>query len=308
MLTDVGVHIPYAKKETALKQPNQDQHRKANGSAITLKNLWPEPDWIASYLDGIPVEVLASLYGIYHSLTKKPHTTTQFSIGGVRVTEALWESSFVETVAYIKEACENATTTECIDQLKTAFDEKFNIAGRATYKTYAAGPRTPKTFFHPLGGAGTAGEYCELLPLLDWPLYVDPKAIPYFPIKLKHRETKQISYTLGKRNKKSSSWFNNQHGYENRFATYESAVEALVKHHSDEFLIQEEKQAVTDIYLPKKNHRINQGLPESYASKTPTELMQTYRFRGIQFGNYLPQRERQAYVNNAFHSLGLLSK
>ncbi|MEL0638835.1 hypothetical protein V6259_19075 [Marinomonas sp. TI.3.20] len=174
-LVDVGEHIPYAKKETPTPKVKISTKGDGASKAIVLKDLWPEPDWTANHLDGIPVTVLASIYSIYHSLAKKPHTTESYRIGGVRVTADLWEEVYIEAVNYIRQACENATTEKCVNGLEAAFDEHFNVGGKSTYKTYAAGTRTPKTFYHPLGRSGNAGEFKKLLPLLDWPLGVNAK-------------------------------------------------------------------------------------------------------------------------------------
>lgn len=306
-LADVGEYIPYAKKETATSKEEVYSKSEDAKGALTLKSLWPEPDWIASHLDGVPVTVLAAIYSIYHSLAKKPHTTERFRFSDVRITAKMWESAYIEAVSYIRQACENATTEACIEELEVAFNEHFNVSGKSTYKTYAAGTRTTKTFYHPLGGRGSAGEFKKLLPLLDWPLGVKAKKIPLFPIKLRHRETEAISYSLGKINKKSVSWRGSANGYKNEFDSYQDAVKALIEYHGDVFKLENLTQPVGDVYIPKKDVSKMRGVDDVVPDITPEELMITYGFRGIQFGNYMPQKERQAYVNNTFHSLDLLA-
>lgn len=307
-LDDVGEYIPYAKKENSVPEKKIfSSPTSTTKKALSLKDVWPEPNWIESHLDGIPVTVLASIYSIYHSLAKKPHTTEKFRFSGVRITAEMWESAYIEAVNYIRKACENATTEECVKEFELAFNEHFNNDGKTAYKTYAAGTRTPKTFYHPLGGSGSVGEFKKLLPLLDWPLSVNAKKIPAFPLELKHIETQEITYSLGKINKKSVTWCSTVNEAKNEFDSYEEAVSALIEYHGDDFKISGERNKEIDVYVPKKDHSNMLGVEDTYDDKDPNELMLTYGFRGIQFGNYLPQKERQAYVNNAFHSLGLLA-
>ncbi|MEL0638745.1 LPD1 domain-containing protein [Marinomonas sp. TI.3.20] len=124
---------------------------------------------------------------------------------------------------------------------------------------------------------------------------------------MQHRETNEITYSLGKINKKSASWSNAIDEYKNEFGSYKDAVDALIEHHSDEFKITDIKRTAVDVYIPKKDVSIMTGVDDTYTDRKPEELMAEYGFRGIQFGNYLTQKERQAYVNNTFHSLDLLA-
>ena len=310
MLIDVGQHIPYAKKEVLKYVRNSSslaQVAQINESYVDLKTLWPEPNWIEMHLDGIQVDVLASIYSIYHSLAKKPHAIEQYKIGGIRVTLKMWASAYEEAILFIRKACENATSIEFIDQLETTFNEEFNIDSKPSYKTYAAGTKTPRTFFHPLGRNDFANVYKKLLPFLNWPLGVKANKIPFFPIELKHSATQDVTYSLGRINKKSVSWKHSINGSENEFKTYEEAVHALITIHGKEFIIPEDQRQAPPIYVPKKNLHLMAGVDESYPNLSAEALMSQYGFRGVQFGNYLPHKERQAYVNNAFHSFGLLS-
>jgi len=304
LIKDVGEYIPYAKKDSSTKAIHADRLDKTPPVAISLKNLWPEPDWIASYIDGIPVDVLAAIYSIYHSLAKKPHPKKNLHF---RATVQMWESAYIETVEYIRLACENATTSGCIRELEKTFNQHFNVKGKVTYKTYAAGSKTHKTFFHPLGRSGVYAEYEKLLPLLGWPIEINAKKIPLIPIEMVHCDTNKVYYLLGKRNRKSVSWMNSCKDYENKFETYDSAVSTLIKYHGSEFIIVESDRKNSDLYTPKKDYSTMPGVGDDFISMTPEELMKHYGFRGIQFGNYLPQKERQSYVNNAFYSLNLLS-
>jgi len=261
------------------------------------------------YLDGLDAGVLARIYSTYHSLCKKPHHIDQISFHGKRITIRMWEEAYIETVTFIRDGCMNSTTAECLDQLIHEFNKKYKTEkGNNTHFTFAAGSKTSNTFFHPLGSNGAAAQYAKLLPYLDFPLGIDPKKIPLFPIELTNKNTRESFYRLCKVNKKSVSWSLSSELYENKFETYELAVAALSRHYSHEFSIGKKEDSGKDRYIPKKNTKSIYSMECSMKNVSPEDLMKEFHFRGIQFGNYLPQRERQIFINNTFNSLSILSE
>jgi len=306
MLEDVGVHIPYAKKDLHTQSSNTDQDKKTHiTKRTTLKSLWPEPDWKELYLDGYSKDTLAAIYSIYHSLRKQPHDKTAH-IGDGKVHYDMWESAYVEVIEFIRQGCESATSIDTIESLKSTFRLKFPNKGPELHKAYAAGHRTAKTYLHTLKQTTTTREYTNLLPHLDWPMNVKAKSIALFPILLVHTQTKKETYSLCEINK-TRYYLPADDKYKNQFVTYEEAVKALITFHGDSFHIKHSDESSPPLYTPIKDVTQLPGVESSYPNRTPEELMQKYGFRGIQFGNYLPNHERQSYVNNTYHSLGLLS-
>ena len=55
---DVGEIIPYAKKAQA-SASGKLKPQAAAPEGITLKSLWPEPDWASLFIDGVNKQVLA---------------------------------------------------------------------------------------------------------------------------------------------------------------------------------------------------------------------------------------------------------
>ncbi|AIW22607.1 hypothetical protein F0267_00525 [Vibrio coralliilyticus] len=314
-ITDVGEFIPLARKES---YTDKSQLKKVTGTPpaeellkdVVLKTVWPEPNWLEIFSDGLDKDTLAQIYSVYHSLAKKPHKTERYSFSGVRITNEMWVEAYKEAVAFIREGCENAASPKDMSDLLDRFTEHFTEDdGTRSYKTFAAGTKTAKTFLHPLGRSGSAAQYRKLLPYLDFPERVNPKKIKLFPIKLIDRTTNAESYSLCKVNKKSVSYAAPCNEYQNDFPTYQEAVDALVKYHGDEFTIACNETGESDelLYIPKKPLTDLTSTDESSENIHPITLMNQFGFRGIQFGNCLSGVEKQQFVNHTHTALSLLA-
>lgn len=314
-ITDVGEFIPLAAKhtysgETQFKTTGDTPPANEPPKAVTLKTVWPEPNWLDLFSDGLDKDTLAQIYSVYHSLAKKPHKTERYSFSGVRITNEMWESAFIEAVVFIREGCENATSSKDMADLLDTFTEHFtDDDGKRSYKTFAAGTKTAKTFLHPLGKSGSAAQYRKLLPYLDFPERVNPKKIKLFPIKLIDRTTKEETYSLCKVNKKSVSYGSTCGEYQNEFTSYQDAVNALVRYHGEEFTIGSIDPDVPDepLYIPKKPLSDLIPVDDTNEDVDPITLMEQFGFRGIQFGNCLSGIEKQQFVNNTHFSLSVMA-
>jgi hypothetical protein len=310
MITDIGDRIPNAKKDEYVDENVRVTiEPKPKGDIVTLKKLWPEPDWVEMYRDGTEKDTLAHIYSIYHSLARKPRDTNRWSFGGVSITVEMWSAAYIETVQFIRDGCDNAVTVSDLEMLKTVFDLYFNNdEGKSTYKTYAAGTGTVKTLFHPLGRSGSAYHYRELLPYLEFPERVEPKKINLFPLKLIHNKTGDESYSLCKVQKRSIKYADQTDAYKNEFPNYKIAVEALIEFHQHEFSkISKDGEDLAPLYIPTKPiSMLVTSNDDNLEDVSPDQLMNQFGFRGLQFGNCLSEKERQQFVNNTYEALSLL--
>lgn len=306
-LTDVGEVIPRAKKHLK-RETTVFKDETPSATAVTLKLAWPEPKWKEMCLDGVNTDVLAGIYGLYHSLAKSPIKDRKYSFYDEPITLQMWEDAYVETVTFIRQACEHVIETMDFDAIREAFDERFNDAdGRATYFSYAAGTKTSETFTYALAKSTRNKRFSQLLPYLKWPLHVNAKKIPYIPVELTNKNTGEKYYRLCTINKRSLSWPININDNENKFSSYIEAVDTLVHVYGDAFTIKKKQTDPAERYVPKKTVRGIVGVSEAFESVSADTLMQTFGFRGIQFGVYITQKERQSFVDNTFHSMSLLA-
>lgn len=307
VIDDIGDVLPFAKKHmfnhvNKVNRSSTDVLDCTCEKNVTLRSLWPEPNWKDLYENGYPKELLAAIYGYYHSLRPKPKEDIKFSQSGIKITPDMWKKAYVESVCFIREWCENAISLESLVNISKAFRAHFGItaSSKLDYQLYAAGRNTGRTWFHALGDTGKFGEYKRLLPLLDWPNSVEAKNIKFFPIKFTNRTGEEFYY-LCDVNLKSVSWLNGAI----KHSTYEEAVIELMEKYKDSFTI-EYTDNNSDLYIPRKIINDLQNAPELYKNTTVHSLMNDFGFRGIQFGNALSNKERQLFVSNTYHAFHVI--
>tara|TARA_B100000446_G_scaffold83930_1_gene79183 strand:- start:9014 stop:10513 length:1500 start_codon:yes stop_codon:yes gene_type:complete len=306
-IEDTGELLPYAKKHMLCQKQGSSEKSLPNNKdveQITLKSLWPEPDWKGLYAEGYPKDLLATIYGYYHSLRAKPKEDAGFSQSGVKITVDMWKKAYIESVYFIKEWCESAISLESLNNIDKAFRSHFDITknSKVDYQLYAAGRNTGKTWFHALGSPGKFDEYKRLLPYLDWPINVVAKNINLFPIELTKRSNGVSFYLLCDVNLKSLSWAHNSIEY----PTYEDAVNGLLNEHSDTFLLKT-NNGDGELYIPRKKIKNLVNAPEHFDTISASSLMNDFGFRGIQFGNALSNNERQLFISNTYHAFQVIA-
>jgi len=302
---DVGEIIPFSKKAISGKFTGTNQNDNENNTPIKLKDIWPEPTWLEMLDDGVEQKVIATVYGVYHSLVKMPHRR-RLKICGISVSDEMWEKSFIEVINVIKSGCENATSLEDIDRLRLVVKERYPDGSIWHYKQYAAGIMTKRSFRRVFHGDDYSERYTRLLPHLDFPATVNPKNIKLFPVEMHENDKRSRGfYRLCEVNRRSYSYLKELNGKENKFSTYTEAAEFLNSDLSDMFSV--EPKSKEKPFTPKKVLDGIKGVGEYY-TRTPEELMIQFGFRGIQFGNYLPQKERVSFVSNTHYAFTMLSE
>lgn len=316
-IDDTGMYIPNAKKHHG-DQPQGDPFDITTPPVappvpptITLKKLWPEPKWQEIFDDGCSRRLLADLYSIYHSIAKEPPKNCKVSFGRREtcfVTDEMWEKAYVESIDYIKQGWERASSIQELDAMENHFKSYFTSKyGEDSHYHYACGQRTPKTFYSPFTRSGRAAQYKHFLPHLPFPESVNPKKIKVFPVEFTDSATRKKHFKLCKVNKKSIIYDNSGIKYKNAFRTYEEAAEAFRRTHLDECLIPEDQRKDEEGYRPLKPETDELGVLENTPNVTPEVLLSKYGIRGLQFGNYVPQSERQMWLNNTDRAFMLMS-
>jgi len=305
-IEDIGELLPYAKKHLFSQYKPNDDIGNCNDDhheQISLKSLWKEPDWKELYANGYPKDLLATIFGYYHSLRLKPKTDNFFKQGGTTISATMWKDAYVISVNFIKEWCESAVSLESLNGLSDALKAHFNIteSSKMDYQLYAAGRNTGKTWFHPLGKSGKYSQYKKLLPYLDWPNSVDAKKIKLFPTELIKNKTKESFYCLCEVNLKSYTWSSSAE----EFSTYDDAVKSLITEHGDSFKLKE--SPTKDVYTPRKNVKDLVNAPRYFSYLDASSLMDDFGFRGIQFGNALSNIERQLFISNTYYSFQVIA-
>lgn len=300
LIEDAGELIPGAKK--ALSKPRLQAYQPEpapTAPGTTLRKLWPEPKWQRLHRDGLDKTTLARLYGLYYAIAPKPITHGRWSIKGIRITPEMWNDGYAQSVTFLRDGAEQCVSVDCVDALLSAYKEQFQ---HSTLQLYAAGRYTQKSLRSILSPGGKEAQYPRLLPHLNFPMRVNPKKITLFPIEFTHTETGERSFKLCELKRSGCSWYNETDHYTNDFDRYETAVAALQQFHYQDFETDAPSEAPPP-YIPKKQTRHLLQRQRTLPDIAPDQLLQDFGFRGVQFGNYLPQTERRLFLSHTHDAL-----
>ncbi|MCQ9091287.1 hypothetical protein, partial [Vibrio alginolyticus] len=98
-LDDTGEYLPFAKKHLVLGKDNGDTN-------ISLKSIWPEPNWQELCDDGLSVEVCAYL-SVYYSGWRNNPRPAQPS-----VSQEQWTNAYEKSLLVLQELFENVADND----------------------------------------------------------------------------------------------------------------------------------------------------------------------------------------------------
>lgn len=288
-INDVGAVLPFARKHTV--EHNQFEHSK---SEVSLRSLWPEPDWKKLIVDGLDPHVASRLSMTYKGFRKKPRVSSYWSIS-----EAQWEAGFVQAVGIMK-ALFDVTTIEDAKTINARLAKHLGF--RDTRKVIDAG--VEKSFVYWSLGRGERilkppasmstlhRNLAPYLPDLGWPESNAAIKAGRFP----------VSFTDGSW---GACWVSGKSIRYNNSEIFNTEVEVL------DFIRKtlEEEQSPPLVVPTKPSCENVQRIGRDYREgDIPAEtLLQTFRFRGVQFGESMGEKEKQRWINSIFDSLTDLS-
>lgn len=308
---DVGEKFEGAKKDTA--QPvNYDFVHSGSYSQITKRKLWNRPDFREDVKGGLNTAKHAILFMvIYDNLTNKPFEGIRFNLPSF-----VWEKAYQLSIEFLKNAYEN-DHYECLDKLT----DDFNTYIRSKYpnskkdvERYAAGKSTRRTVTHPLSLNMEARLRLDCLEALGWLENEDVLDTDNYGacILNDNRTNKKSWYAVKGATAKSVITLNNWIPYK----TFDEAMAEAKRIFEKEILSIRQntpKQKKERSKPPKRpcfdRPFIRQG--PNYRNDEPVSVekfVQTFRFRGIEFGNWVTQAERQGFLDATYDSFMDLSR
>ena len=286
-IDDAGELIPYAKKHIA------KEYGKKSQEVFSLKDVWPEPNWCEERNAGRSVEVLAHLYMLYEGFPKSPKASRS------GLSNADWSEAYQKSIIILKEIFAEAKTVEDARSINDQLAKKLGF----TLKTIPKLPNIQAAIFWAVGrgnsklkapGNFTARQvvFAEWLPKLGWPDSDGAIKCGLFPLELEDG-TFRIARVKG-------------NGFEwERDPILESeqdAINAVMGRIKTEIgnktIVNRQDAGIMERKGP--DWRDGQDI-------TAENLMAEFGLRGIQFGNALPQSQRQELLNSAFDALADLA-
>ncbi len=288
-IDDVGEIIPYARKHLT-----RTRGKTENTTELSLKTLWPEPDWKEKVEIGMPVEVAARLAMTYSGLSTKPRPGDNYA------TQEEWEDAYIQAIEILKELFEDTYTIEKAKKINARLAQRLGFDSTTIVKHtihegrvyWAAGRGNGRTYKPPAKLTTRLSLLAHWLPKLGWPendACIRSSLVPY--------ETDNHGWRVARIEGNTLQFLPGMQETEGE------AIAATIE------LAEKEKQGT---HLPKKpiaNAMAERIGPDHRGGReiTADELMQEFGLRAIQFGESLSQKERQWWVNASYDALADLA-
>lgn len=308
-IDDVGEKFSGAKKDLGIAY-NFKQNSLSD--LTTKRKLWERPDFRDDVKGGLNTPKHAILFlVIYDNLSSKP-----IGDGWFKLSAWQWEQAYIKSITFLKNAYENGHY-ECIEVLTKEFNAYIKSIYPNTPKDiekYAAGKTTSRKVTHPLTLNKEARLRIECLEALGWledELVLDTDN--YGACLLSDTRTNKKSwYAVKSATAKTVSTLD---GW-TEFKTFDEAMAQSKKIFEAEILVERRKQPKKTNERSKPPKRpcfdrpfIRQG--PDYRRGEPVTLEQfvdTFKFRGVEFGNWVTQAERQGFLDATYDSFRDLAR
>ena len=277
-IKDAGAIIPNAKKHLARK-------RKTSESELSLSGLFPEPNWEGMRNSGHSIEAICFLTAVYVGLRKKPRAYAFKDI-----TPNLWESSYEKTMDVLINLFQITKTPQDVELFRERFDLNMGIPDTEGlsfsqyYSLFAAGRGENRSIHQTLSMSNR--QYClkKWLGELGWPENKKAIKVKKFPV-----EFTDGTWGLCKPTSKGYSYLDSE-----VFDQYEEVISAF---HDNA------KSKGPRAYNPQKRKFDLDRKDIVKTDVTGDDIINTFGFRGVQYGRSMSDKERQLWLNNVYHAL-----
>ena len=283
---DAGEHVPYARKHLAVATGKQA------GDGARLADLFPEPEWAALIDAGMPADCAAHLAMVYESMATSPKKGGMFGLS-----DAQWLDAYIEGVAMMKEFFAQARTVE---QAKSAASW-MAAHWKATPKSIAAMPVARTAAYWAVGGGGSRRAkppgaltprqslLAQWMHRMGWPGSDLALRANIFPVQLSESKKWVPAELVGTRFRLIGD----------PTPSVEEALDRAIAEAQRRLGLAKSVGRKPDASLQQ---RVGPSVLPAQPV-TPEVLMGTYGLRAVQFGESVPQSERQMWMERLFEAL-----
>ncbi|WP_083698586.1 LPD1 domain-containing protein [Alkanindiges hydrocarboniclasticus] len=301
-IQDLGEKFGGARKDEAIKKIVKPVAR-VNPSAITKKSLWPRPDFRQDALEGRASPASAILYmTIYDNLAVKPHDVIFLGVG-----IAAWQDAYKAGIRFIREAYEQQRYLS-LDDLTAAYKDYFRkLTGNQgePVEMYGTGKRSGRKINYPFSLSNVHRIRYECLPELGWPQHPKVLDTDCYGTLYTKITGKPVKMWYAVRGDKSKAVLISPQGFGHRAEAmalakreYEQQLAQRSLSGEDTTRIKQPVRPVSDQAAVRKGRDWRKGV-----SIDPNHFMEVFRFRGVEFGNWVTQAERQGFLDATYDAL-----
>lgn len=313
---DDGRYLPGSAKEKATLQALEDE-LAGNDDPIPdyetknsipeyeglpkLADWWPAPDWTAWVESGLPAQLAADLFTLRKNIPNRP-PPPMFGIPA-----AGWARMYLRAIEAMQQVLSSLKMNDTFETLQKRFELNLNWTNaqlentnkEIAYAPYALGRSSSRRVKHPFRLSGLIGARRPIIASMGWPLDPDIPADPiWLPIELINRDTGCVTWQVCRVNGNGYLPVGNAHDDEEM-----AVVEAVLRIKADAREMEEGKANPFD--RPPVTGQIQRIGPDWRDGRNidTEEFLNRFRFQGIQFGNWVTQKERQDLLNHAWDAL-----
>jgi hypothetical protein len=268
-----------------------DMTGEERASLIKKDNVWPKPDFAALIEQGMPVEVAACIKVIRDNLAASP------SKSGAKTNEES-QQGYIEMVSAIRDVMLSVRSMEALKQTYEKLEAKFG--GRA------------KISAHP-----TSAIWFSVYSKRRCPFVVDSTVMTKarelvsngFPGVIQAWK-RNVSFYRLRGNDGLTCYRGNQ--LIGTFATQEEGYAAVKEQYEAEEAAKKarkQRSATTGPKMPPARPHLDEIIREGMTDHRrgrdidPEEFIETFGFRGVEFGNWVPDDERQRMLNLGYDGM-----
>lgn len=299
---DVGEKFVGAKKDNQ-NTANFDDFKNLYSSEFTKRNLWKRPDFRGDVNSGLNTAKHAILFmAVYDNLLSKPPENRV-----LMVSYETWEQAYKASIEFLK-ACYEYKHYECVKKLQEDFDTQIRRVfpdSLQDLERYAAGKETTRKLIHPISLKLEGKLRQTSLMHLGWledEDVLDTDSFGAYQL-IDPQTNRKWWYAVKSNTPKSLTLLDKA-----KFEKFDEAMQLAKEIFDKEILIPRKlaKQTQTPKSKPPKRPFLDRAYIRqgpNYRKDQPItvdEFMKTFRFRGIEFGNWVTQTERQGFLDATY--------
>ena len=296
-ITDYGEIIPNANKHNYCKKnaPSTSSFKSLDTKNVELTAIWPKPNYKILMECGHSKQGALHVVLLYQNLRRSPKNR------GLGFSNEQWQRAFVESIEYLKKLCADYRNTASMEGLRKSFESRFvkrdqnkKIISSQSLSAFASSRGEGRKIKMPFSFNLRTNILIKVAVELGWPEKEKVLAIKHFPMELEDG-----NWVLAKARSKSL-YFNKENEFKSKAAAITKLIEIEKLDQTLDKLVKKE-----NVFKAEKPPVLCQSLN---AERHSSDFIDTFGFRGIQFGNWLSNSERQLWLDNVFQAFELLAK